>query len=117
MDQIIVLPVPPAAPAPYLWLMDVGAYFDRFGPLKYVILMDADPFLQAVMKDLQSRHWIDLQDPQVATALAYMMGTAIPGIGTIATPIPGLTQAIVTAVLSTLPAAQEQLALVKLYFS
>ena len=67
--------------------------------------------------DTQSRHWVDLQNPEVAQILSYMLGNNVLGLGTINAPIPGLTAAINNSVLTTLPSPQEQLALIKLFFS
>ncbi len=116
-DEIICLPTPPAPPPVYKMYLDVGAWWRRFGALKIAILSNTDTNLQAAVKYIMSLHWVDLEDPETAAICAYMLGTTIPDVGTIAAPIAGLTQAIVTSVLTTVPIPAEQHVLVKMYFS
>ncbi len=52
------LPVPTADPS--RWRIYVGSFFDRFGAAKLGILSDADPVVQAVIKDASVRNYIDL---------------------------------------------------------
>lgn len=59
-----LLPAPGDAVAepldPARWKIYVGAFFDRFGAAKIGILADADPLVQAVIKDATVRTHIDL---------------------------------------------------------
>jgi hypothetical protein len=111
-------PVSPVATPPvYLWFLDVGAFFDRFGPAMLPALMSADPVLQAIIRNIQSREWVDLKNPQVAAAVVYMSGTAVVGLGTISAPIAGMTADLATAIMTTQPTAQEQFATVMKFFT
>jgi hypothetical protein len=91
---------------PWEWLIDVGAYFDRFGAAKMAVLTSSDVGVQAIIKDTQVRKWLDLKLPEIASALAYV-GTKIPGV------TPELQQSI----LNTPVEEKDNLALRKLYFS
>jgi hypothetical protein len=61
---------PPPAPR----LITVGAFFDRFGPLKWEILADQSPLVQAVIRDAQVRRHIDLSNPDLPGGLAILQG-------------------------------------------
>jgi len=69
------------------------------------------------VNDAQTGKWVDLKDPEIAVLISYMTGTDVPGVGTIAAAIVGLTADIATAVTAVPPTSFEQLGLVKLYFS
>jgi len=106
-------PVPPA----YLWYMDVGDFFDRFGNLQLAVLMNTDPAAQAMIKNITARKWVDLQRADTIAAVNYLAGVALPGVGTITVPISGMTTDLANTILTTQPTATEQLTTVKLYFS
>lgn len=106
-------PVPPA----YLWYLDVGDFFDRFGDLQLAVLMNTDPAAQAMIKNISARKWVDLQRADVIAAVNYMAGVALPGVGAITVSINGMTTDLATTILTTKPTPAEQLTLVKLYFS
>lgn len=110
-------PPPDPAPAPaWQWLIDIGPFVDRLGAKRFAIEQSTDPFVASFRHDVDTRRkWIDLHDPRVAGALLYCAGQPLAGVGTIAAPI--LTEAEVTAVLTTPVAPDENLALRKLYFS
>ncbi len=55
-------------------LITVGAFFDRFGPLKWEILADQSPLVQAVIRDAQVRRHIDLSNPDLSGGLAILQG-------------------------------------------
>jgi len=116
-DLVIVLPPPPAVPPVYLWYMDVGDFFDRFGELQLAVLMNTDPAAQAMIKNIGSRKWVDLKRSDVIAAVNYLAGVALPGMGTITVPVAGMTIALANTILTTLPTAAEQITTVKLYFS
>lgn len=112
---------PPAPLAPvdpvWKWYIDIGPFFDRFGPSMMAVLLSPEPVVVAMLKNVNSRKWVDLQRPDVAAAIAYMAGQAVPGLGTIATPIAGVTLALMNSILTTPVADEENHALRKLYFS
>lgn len=105
-----------AAPV-WAWYIDIGALFDRFGTAKLAVLTSTEPIVKAFVTDLQSRHWGDLQNPQLAAGIEYMRGVTVPGIGTIGTPITGITTTLETAILTTPVTSSENLATRKLFFS
>lgn len=110
----------PQPPAPYVdpteWLIDIGPLFDRFGAAKTAVLLSTEPVVMAFLKDLNSRHWANLQRVDLAAAISYMRGVTIPGLGTIGTPITGVTEALQTAILTTPLAPDENMVLRKLFF-
>lgn len=65
-------PPAPDAPAQAPRLITVGALFDRFGPLKWQILADQSPLVQAVIRDAQVRRHIDLANPDLPGGLAIL---------------------------------------------
>lgn len=66
-------PTPAAAPAPEVpRRVSVGAFFDRFGSAKWSVLADADPGVQAVIKDASVRQYIDLDNPDLPAGLAIV---------------------------------------------
>lgn len=52
--------------------ISVGAFFDRFGPLKWAILADPNPQVQAVVKDASVRACIDLDNADLPAGLALL---------------------------------------------
>jgi hypothetical protein len=115
LANIYTPPAPTTSPDPAEWLMDIAPFTDRLEPYKFLIDTHTDPFVQYFNRDLSRRKYVDLTDPKVAVALNYMAGHAMPGIGTIATPI--FNDAFVATVLNTPVASKENMALRKLYFS
>lgn len=111
-------PEPTPAPVdPCEWLIDLGPFFDRFGVAKLPVLLSADPVVAAFLKDVNARKWVDLKRPDVAVAIDYMRGAAIPGIGTIGSPIAGLTADLQKSILETPVSSDENLPLRRLYFA
>ena len=98
---------PPAPPSPTDWLIDVGPFFDRFAGAKMALLTSANATVQALVKDLQVRKWIDLQRADVASGIDALIALGVPG----------MTTALKTAVLTTPVTAEENFALRKVYFS
>lgn len=88
-----------------LYLIDIGPFFDRFGAAKMAVLTSADAGVKAILADLQVRKWIDLKRADVGQGVAY-----------VASKVPAVTAALQTAILTTPVAAEENLALRKLYF-
>lgn len=97
---------PPNQNKPWLWFIDVGPFFDRFGAFKIPILVNSDPGVKALITDLQVRKWVDLQNPEVANGLAYISSI-----------IPAFTSDIRLQILTTPVTTEENMALKKLYFS
>lgn len=103
-------PTPAPAPAPsplpsYSNFIDIGPFFDRFGSQKLPVLISQDQTVQALLKDIQIRKWIDLSLPEVQQSVQYL-----------ASIIPGITP-LIPSILATPVQAHENLALRKLYFS
>lgn len=69
--------------------ISVGAFFDRFGPLKWAILADTNPQVQAVVKDASVRHYIDLDNAGLPAGLALLQaaGHAIDAEAIIDAPV------------------------------
>ncbi|HVR49582.1 MAG TPA: hypothetical protein VMS38_07580 [Pseudorhodoferax sp.] len=63
---------PPSADTPAPRHISRGAFFDRFGPLKWAILADERPAVRAVITDASVRTYIDLDDPQLPAGLAIL---------------------------------------------
>jgi len=99
--------VAPTQPEPeWAWYIDIGPFFDRFGSAKMAVLTSADIGVQAILKDIQVRKWIDLRLPEVAQSLVYV-GSKVAAV----------TPTLQSAILDAKPAPSENLALRKLYFS
>lgn len=88
------------------WLIDIGTFFDRFGAAKLAVLSCPDATVQAILRDVQARKWIDLQRADVAQSLAF-----------ISTKVSGVTPELISSVLTTPVTEAENFALRKLYFS
>ena len=100
-------PQPEPTPAPvWEWYIDVGPFFDRFGSAKLAVLISADAGVQAILKDIQVRKWVDLKLPEIAQSVDY-----------VASVVPAVTSELKEAILTTPVAEYENLALRKLYFS
>ena len=95
------------APDPTEWLIDVGPFFDRFGPAKLAVLSSNDATVRALVTDLQVRKWIDLKRADVAQGIDLLISKSIPG----------LDAARKSAILNTPVQPVENLALRKDYFS
>jgi hypothetical protein len=92
---------------PTEWLLDVGAFFDRFGALKFAVLTSQDVIVKAVVQDVSVRKWIDLRRMDVAQ-----------GVGIIAAKLGGaLTPLMVQTILTAPVRSEENLALRLMYFS
>lgn len=100
-------PAPPIAPpAVWEWYIDIGPFFDRLGAQKLAVLSSVDSTVQAILRDVQVRKWVDLKRPDVAQSLAY-----------IGTKVAGVNGALQTAILDTPVTDTENMALRKTYFS
>lgn len=104
-DYTLVLE--PSVPVvdPCEWLIDIGPFYDRFGPAKMAVLTSTDAGVKAILSDTGVRKWIDLKRTDVASSLAY-----------IGTKVPAVDATLQTAILTTPVAVEENRALRKLYF-
>lgn len=80
-DEPVSVPVPRH--------ISVGAFFDRFGPLKWTILADTNAQVQAVVKDSSVRSYIDLDNADLPAGLALLQsaGHAIDAEAIIDAPV------------------------------
>lgn len=99
------VPTPVTLPV-WAWYIDIGPFFDRFGPAKMAVLTSPDVGVQAILKDTQIRKWLDLKLPEVAQSVAY-----------VASKVPAVTPELQSSILNTSVKDEENLALRKLYFS
>ena len=58
--------------------ISVGAFFDRFGPLKWAVLADPSPTVQAVVRDASVRKFIDLANPDLPAGLQALVAAGHP---------------------------------------
>lgn len=99
-------PAPEPDPPPWEWYIDIGPFFDRFGAAKMAVLSSADALVRALVQDVMSRKWVDLQRADVASGIDLLISKAISGVdGTLK-----------TAVMTTPVAEHENSALRRLYF-
>lgn len=91
---------------PCEWLMDVGPFFDRFGAVKMAVLSSSDAVVKAIVADVSVRKWVDLQRPDVASALVY-----------IGSKVAAVNAALQTSILTTPVVEADRMALRKLYFA
>ena len=103
--EVPSVPTPEPSEPVWQWYIDIGPFFDRFGSAKMQVLTSSDPGIQAILKDIQVRKWVDLKIPEVSQSLVY-----------VASKIPSVTQEIQESILNTPVADGENLALRKLYF-
>lgn len=68
--------VPP--PPPIKHYISVGAFFDRFGALKWAILADSNPGVQALIKDCAVRKFIDLDNAELPYGLDMLTAAGHP---------------------------------------
>lgn len=59
------------------WLVDIGPFFDRFDTYKLQILSSTDPLVSAIVKDVQSRKWVDLRRSDVGAAIDALITKAL----------------------------------------
>ena len=112
------VPVPPPVPVdPCQWLIDHMPFLDRFGPaIKHLFLKSTDADVVALRADYFARKWLDLTKPELQAGFYFMAGVTVPVLGTIATPIVGLTPALVAEKFAIPVDAAENSALRALYF-
>ncbi|MDE1997654.1 MAG: hypothetical protein KGI52_01875 [Burkholderiales bacterium] len=64
---------PSDTPAVSLRHVSVGAFFDRFGPLKWAILADPTASVKAVVQDASVRKYIDLDRADLPAGLQVLI--------------------------------------------
>lgn len=69
--------------------ISVGAFFDRFGALKWAVLADASDQVKAVIQDASVRKFIDLDNADLPAGLAILQaaGHAIDPVAILDAPI------------------------------
>lgn len=69
--------------------ISVGAFFDRFGPLKWSILADEAPAVRAVVQDASVRKYIDLDRADLPMGLQVLIdaGHAIDSEAILTAPV------------------------------
>ena len=73
VGDTIIQEVPNAEPSSFVARhISRGAFFDRFGPLKWAILADETLTVRAAITDASVRTYIDLDDPQLPAGLAIL---------------------------------------------
>ena len=97
--------LPPANPV-WVWYIDIGPFFDRFGTAKMAVLTSSDVSVKAILADTQVRKWIDLKRPDVVQSILYLSSV-----------IPSITEELRDSILNTPVSEEENVALRKLYFS
>ena len=83
---------------PYLWLIDIGPYMDRFGATKMAVLTSTDVAVRAIIQDMMARKYIDLQRADVVQGLAYIGSVVL-----------SVTPALQTAIRTTPVATSENI--------
>jgi hypothetical protein len=94
-------------PNPTEWLIDIGSFFDRFGAAAMSVLASTDNEVQAVVKNVMARNWVDLKRPDVAASLDLLVSKDLPGVDA----------ALKAFVLTTPVLSYENLVLRRLFFS
>ena len=107
MSEYIVTGGALSTVTPTEWLIDIGPFFDRFGAAKMPLLMSTNTTVQALVKDLQVRKWIDLKRADVASGIDALIALGVPG----------MTAELKASILTTPVSAEENFALRKVYFS
>lgn len=60
-------------------LIDVDAWFDRWGALRWAVLADQDPMVQAFISDARARPYLDLNRADIRQALDQLDARNYPG--------------------------------------
>ncbi len=63
---------------PRLWWLDVGPFYDRFGPDAIAIAASDNGACKAVQTLTGVRKYIDLKDPRIGTMIDMLIATAQP---------------------------------------
>lgn len=79
ITELVVEPTPLTwanAPANYFWI-DVGPFFDRIGAKRLQVLASADATVQAIVRDVQVRQYVDLKRADVPAALDLLIAAGV----------------------------------------
>lgn len=90
IDGLEVTRWPEASAAPSNFRhISVGAFFDRFGPIKWAVLADSSDQVKAVIQDASVRKYIDLDNVDLPAGLAILQaaGHAIDPVAILDAPI------------------------------
>ena len=104
MDEIVSFAQQPKTDT--TWFIDIGPFFDRFGAAKMAVLTSTHATARAVVQDCQIRKWIDLKHPSVAAGIDALLSAGVAGV----------TPELKAQILHTVPTAEENMALRKVYF-
>lgn len=69
---------PPVMDDPRIWWVDVGPFYDRFGPDALAIAASDHGACKAVQTLTSVRKYIDLRDPRVAAMIDMLIATGQP---------------------------------------
>ena len=117
MSDIISIPQPVFVD-PCLWLIYHGPLLDRFGGVITLAFLESTiPRVVALRINYYGRKWLDLRNPDLQAGFYYMAGLTMPVLGTISTPIDGLTTSIIASVFATPVDPKDNVAVRKSYFS
>lgn len=77
-EGVFTAPTEPETPAPAEPRhITVGAFFDRFGAAKWEILASTDPLVQAMVRDVSVRKFIDLDRPDLLQGLVMVQSRGL----------------------------------------
>lgn len=99
-QPVFVAPAP-AAPDPRLWWIDVGPFYDRFGPDALAIAASEHGSCKAVQTLTGVRKYIDLKDPRVAVMIDMLIAFAQPAAQPFSPGSGPMTEAKKAAILDT----------------
>ncbi len=87
-------------------LIDLGPFFDRFGAAMMPVLLSTNPAVCAIRENINARKWVDLSRPDVTQSLTFV-GSVVAEL------TPELQATIINSAVTT----DEQMALIKTYFT
>ena len=92
---------PPAPPDPRLWWIDVGPFYDRFGPDALAIAASDHGACKAVQTLTGVRKYVDLKDPRIGQMIDMLIAMNQPDAQTFAPGSGPMTPAKKAAILDT----------------
>ena len=94
-------PEPPKVEDPRVWWVDVGPFYDRFGPDALAIAASDNGACKAVQTLTGVRKYIDLKDPRVAQMIDMLIAVQQPAPAAFAPGSGPMTEAKKAAILNT----------------
>lgn len=91
----------PASEDPRIWWVDVGPFYDRFGPDALAIAASDNGECKAVQTLTGVRKYIDLKDPRVAQMIDMLIAVQQPAPAAFAPGSGPMTEAKKAAILNT----------------